>query len=51
LEGNIVKTTIMLIVVAMVLFFVTGCGPGEPFEIESQHTPQSATPTHVVAVR
>ncbi|MHC4556693.1 MAG: hypothetical protein ACYTFW_03795 [Planctomycetota bacterium] len=45
------KTTIMLIVVAMVLFFVTGCGPGEPFEIESQHTPQSATPTHVVAVR
>jgi hypothetical protein len=51
LEGNIVKTTIMLIVVAVILFFVAGCGPGQPFEIESLHTPQSVAPTHVVAAR
>ncbi|MHC4426226.1 MAG: hypothetical protein ACYSYV_09030 [Planctomycetota bacterium] len=51
LERDIVKTTMILVVVAVVLFFVAGCGPGQPFEIESLHTPQSATPTHVVAAR
>lgn len=50
-ERKIVKTTIMLIVVAAVLFLIAGCGPGEPFEIESLRAPQSATPTHVVAAR
>ena len=43
--------TIMLIVIAIIMFFVAGCGPGQPFEIEGQYTPQTATPTHVVAVR
>jgi len=44
------KTITMLIVVAMTLCLVAGCGPGQPFEIESLHTPQPTTPTHVVAV-
>jgi len=51
LEGDIVKTTTMMIVIAAILFFIAGCGPGEPFEIESQHTPEPATPTHVVAAK
>lgn len=51
LEGDNVKTTIMLIVVAAILFFIVGCGPGQPFEIENLHTLQSATPTHIAAAR
>ncbi len=43
------KTTITLIVAAVILFFVTGCGPGHPFELESLHTPQHAAATHIVA--
>ncbi len=38
------KKIIMLFVVAIIVFFVTGCGRGQPFEIESRHTPQSETP-------
>ena len=49
-EREIMKTITMLIVVAMTLCLVAGCGPGQPFEIESLHTPQPTTPTHVVAV-
>ncbi len=45
------KITIILVVVGAILFFVAGCGPGEPFEIEGMHTPQSASSTHVVAAR
>ncbi len=45
------KITIILLVVAAILFFVAGCGPGEPFEIEGMHTPQSESSTHVVASR
>ncbi|MGB2866142.1 MAG: hypothetical protein WBC05_22605 [Sedimentisphaerales bacterium] len=45
------KTTIILFVIAAFMFLVAGCGPGQPFEIEGMHTPQSATPTHVVAAR
>ncbi|MHC4489234.1 MAG: hypothetical protein ACYS9C_07050 [Planctomycetota bacterium] len=45
------KTMIMLIVVAVILCCIAGCGPGQPFEIESLHTPPPTTPTHVVAVR
>jgi len=45
------KTMIMLIVVAAILFVVSGCGPGEPFEIESLHTPQSAAATVASAAR
>ncbi len=37
------KKVIMLFVVVIIIFFVTGCGPGQPFEIEGRHTPQSAT--------
>jgi len=33
IQGDIMRTTIMLIVVAAILFFVCGCGPGQPFEI------------------
>lgn len=38
------KKIIMLFVVAIVICFVTGCGRGQPFEIEGRHTPQSETP-------
>ena len=39
LGKNVVRTTILLIFVAAILFFVTGCGPGQPFEIEGLFTP------------
>lgn len=45
------KTTIILLVVVSILFFVAGCGPGQPFEIEGMHTPQSESSAHVVAAR
>ena len=45
------KTVIMLCVVAFILFFIAGCGPGQPFEIEGMRTPQSESPAHVVAAR
>lgn len=50
-EGDIVKTIIILFVVAAMLFFVVGCGPGEPFEIEGMHTPQSEPAAYVMAAR
>jgi hypothetical protein len=46
-----VKITIILVVVGTILFFVAGCGPGQPFEIEGMHTPQSESLAHVVAAR
>jgi predicted small lipoprotein YifL len=46
-----VKTTIILLVVAAIMFLVAGCGPGQPFEIEGIHTPQSESAAHVVAAR
>jgi len=46
-----VKITIILVVVGAILFFVAGCGPGEPFEIEGMHTPQSTSSAHVVAAK
>ncbi|MCJ7692657.1 MAG: hypothetical protein MUO22_04510 [Sedimentisphaerales bacterium] len=45
------KITIILLVVAAILFLVAGCGPGQPFEIECMHTPQSELPAHVVAAK
>jgi hypothetical protein len=46
-----VKTTAILAFILAILLFVTGCGPGEPFEIEGLHIPQSAAPTQVAAVK
>jgi len=46
-----VKISIILLVLAAILLFVAGCGPGQPFEIEGMYTPQSATPAHVVAAK
>ena len=37
--NSIAKTTLLLIIVVAILFFVTGCGPGQPFEIEDLFTP------------
>ena len=51
LEGDIVKRTTILFVIAVIMFFVAGCGPGQPFEIEGMHTPQFESPTYVVAAR
>ena len=39
LGNNIAKTTFLLIIIVAVLFSVTGCGPGQPFEIEGLFTP------------
>ncbi len=39
LGKNVARTIILLIFVAAILFFVTGCGPGQPFEIEELFTP------------
>lgn len=43
MQGNIVKTTVVLVAISAILLFVAGCGPGEPFEIEGLHTPQATT--------
>jgi len=51
LEGDIVKITIILFVIAAIMFFVTGCGPGQPFEIEDMYMTQSELPAHVVVAR
>jgi len=37
------KAMITLIIIAVILFFVAGCGPGQPFEIESSTTAQGGT--------
>ena len=50
-EGDIVKITIILFVIAAIMFFVAGCGPGQPFEIEDMYTSQTDLPVHVVAAR
>jgi hypothetical protein len=46
-----VKITIILLVLTVTLFFVVGCGPGEPFEIEGMHTSNSEAPSHIVAAK
>ncbi|HUV66512.1 MAG TPA: hypothetical protein VMW24_21670 [Sedimentisphaerales bacterium] len=51
MEGNIVRTTIMLVVASAILLFVAGCGPGEPFEIEGLHNSQSPASTQVATAR
>lgn len=51
MEGNIVKMTAILVVLSAILLFITGCGPGEPFEIEGLHVPQSAASTQVAAAK
>ncbi len=38
LGRNVVRTTILMIFVVAILFFATGCGPGQPFEIEGLFT-------------
>jgi hypothetical protein len=43
------KTVILICVIAFIMLFVAGCGPGQPFEIESRQAPQSATPEFAVA--
>ena len=45
------RMTITLLVVAAVLFFVAGCGPGQPFEIEGLRAQDSTTPAQVAAAR
>jgi len=51
MEGYIVKTIVMLAVVGAILLFAAGCGPGQPFEIEGRHNPQTDAEAHVVAAR
>lgn len=51
LKGRIMKATIAVLIVAMIIFFVAGCGPGEPFEIEGLRAPQSASVTQVAAAK
>jgi hypothetical protein len=49
--GNIMKTIIILVILTVITFIFSGCGPGQPFEIESQHTPQSEAPIQVAVIR
>ena len=51
LDRDSVKVTILLTVVAAILFLLTGCGPGQPFEIEGLHAQDSTTPAQVAAAR
>jgi len=50
-KRQIVKTTIILMVITAILCFVAGCGPGRPFEIESLDTLQPNTAALVAAAR
>ncbi len=43
------KTVILICVIAFIMLFVAGCGPGQPFEIEGRQAPQSATPEIAIA--
>jgi predicted small lipoprotein YifL len=45
------KTIIALLVVAAVICFVAGCGPGEPFEVKGLHAPQSAATIQVAVAK
>ena len=45
------KMILTLVIIAAILLVVTGCGPGEPFEIESLNANESVTITHVEAAR
>jgi hypothetical protein len=51
LEGDIVERTVISFVIAAIMFFVAGCGPGQPFEIEDTYTSQAESPAHIVAAR
>ena len=35
MKGVIMKTTLTLILISVILCFIAGCGPGQPFEMES----------------
>lgn len=43
------KTMITIILITAILFFVAGCGRGQPFEIETTHAPQSTVTTQVAS--
>jgi hypothetical protein len=43
------RITISLVLILIILVFVAGCGPGQPFEIESLHTPQPVTPPQLAS--
>jgi predicted small lipoprotein YifL len=45
------KTILTAAIIAAILFVVTGCGPGEPFEIENLNANESVTITQVEAAR
>ena len=34
LSGNTMKSFVILVVLAAIICFTAGCGPGQPFEIE-----------------
>ena len=49
--GKIMKKYILLVIFTAIFFFVTGCGPGQPFEIEERQVSQSDTQIQVTEVR
>lgn len=49
MKGRIMRTVISLIVVALLLCFVAGCGPGQPFEIEGRTDGPATGVTDVAA--
>ena len=48
-EADFMKTIILICVIAFIMLFVAGCGPGQPFEIEGRHAPQSVMTMFSVA--
>ena len=45
------RKVILIVLFAVIFFVVAGCGPGQPFEIESRNAPNSETPIQVAAIR
>ncbi|MBN1973167.1 MAG: hypothetical protein JW787_05980 [Sedimentisphaerales bacterium] len=45
------KSFVILVVLAAIICFLAGCGPGQPFEIEERLTSQTEAQIHVSAAR
>jgi len=45
------KSFVILVVVAAIICFVAGCGPGQPFEIEEHLSSQTGAQIQVSAAR
>ena len=51
MKAFIMEAFRMFVVFTVIICFVAGCGPGEPFEIEEHYISQSQTQNQVALVR